>query len=47
VLAGSGLAFDGGQVHMWSGHFRLHHELSPGGADSHDLGGGRRFHLYE
>jgi hypothetical protein len=39
VLAGAVFAFDGGNLQMGRGHFRLYHQLAPCGADADDLEG--------
>jgi hypothetical protein len=43
MLASALLAFNGGDLDVWGGHFSLGNELSPGGADADELDGLGRF----
>ena len=47
LLAGAVLAFNGGHLHVGRGHISLHEQLAPGGADAHNLQGGRRLNFNE
>jgi len=40
LLAAAVLAFNGGDLDVWGGHFRLHEELAPSGADADGCGSG-------